>query len=44
MSVEQRVYENGIFKLLRSQNREATAYGLCFGDGATGLLVMLGTY
>jgi hypothetical protein len=44
MSIEQGVYENGIFKLLRSQNRDATEYGLCCGPGSTELLVMLGTY
>ena len=42
--VEQGVYENGIFKLLRSQNGDATDYGLRFGEETTVLRVTLGTY
>jgi hypothetical protein len=44
MRVEQGVYENGVFKLLRSQNGDATDYGLRFGEEPTVLRVTLGTY
>ena len=44
MRVEQGVYENGTFKLLRSQNGDATDYGLRFGEEPTVLRVTLGTY
>lgn len=44
MRVEQRVYESGTFKLLRSQNGDATDYGLRFGGEPRVLRVTLGTY
>jgi hypothetical protein len=44
MRVEQGVYENGVFKLLLSQNGDATDYGLRFGEQPTLLRVTLGTY
>jgi hypothetical protein len=44
MRVEQGVYENGVFKLLRSQNGDATDYGLRFGEETTVLRVTLGSY
>jgi hypothetical protein len=44
MLVEQGVYEDGTFKLLRSQNGDATDYGLRFGEEPTMLRVTLGTY
>jgi hypothetical protein len=44
MLVEQGVYEDGTFKLLRSQNGDATDYGLRFGEEPTVLRVTLGTY
>lgn len=44
MCVEQGVYENGVFKLLRSQNGDATDYDLRFGEEPTVLRVTLGTY
>jgi hypothetical protein len=44
MRVEQGVYEDGAFKLLRSQNGDATDYGLNFGEQPTVLRVTLGTY
>jgi hypothetical protein len=44
MRVEQGVYENGVFKLLRSQNGDATDYGLRFGEEPTVLRVTLGAY
>jgi hypothetical protein len=44
LSVEQGTYENGVFKLLRSQNGDATDYGLRFGEDPIVLRVTLGTY
>ncbi len=44
MRVEQGVYENGVFKLLSSQNGDATDYGLRFGEEPTVLRVTLGSY
>jgi len=44
MRVEHGVYENGTFKLLRSQNGDATDYGLRFGEEPTVLRVTLATY
>jgi hypothetical protein len=39
MRVEQGVYENGVFKLLRKQNGDAIDYGLRFGEEPTVLRV-----
>ena len=44
MRVEQGVYENGTFRLLRSQNGDATDYGLRFDEEPTVLRVTLGSY
>jgi hypothetical protein len=44
LRVEQGVYDNGVFKLLRSQNGDATDYGLKFGDEPIVLRVTLATY
>ena len=33
--VDQGVYENGVFNLLRSHNGDATDCGLCFGEPPT---------
>jgi hypothetical protein len=44
MRVEQGIYEDGVFKLLRSQNGDATDYGLRFGEEPTVLRVTLDTY
>ena len=40
----QGVYENGVFKLLRSQNGDATDYGLHSGEEPAVLRVTLGAY
>ena len=44
LRVEQGVYENGVFKLLRSQNGDATDWGLRFGEAPVVLRVTLATY
>ena len=44
LRVEQGVYDNGVFKLLRSQNGDATDYGLKFGEEPVVLRVTLATY
>jgi len=44
LRVEQGVYDNGVFKLLRSQNGDATDYGLRFGEEPVVLRVTLATY
>jgi hypothetical protein len=44
LRVEQGVYDNGVFKLLRSQNGDATDFGLKFGEEPVVLRVMLATY
>jgi hypothetical protein len=44
LRVEQGVYENGVFKLIRSQNGDATDYGLKFGEEPVVLRVTLATY
>jgi len=38
------IYDNGVFKLLRSQNGDATDYGLRFGEEPVVLRVTLATY
>jgi hypothetical protein len=42
--VEQGVYDNGVFKLLGSQNGDATDWGLRFGEEPVVLRVTLATY
>jgi uncharacterized protein DUF5597/glycosyl hydrolase family 42 (putative beta-galactosidase) len=42
--VEQGVYESGVFRVLRTQNGDATDYGLRFGEDPIVLRVTLGTY
>jgi hypothetical protein len=44
LSVEQGLYENGVFKVLRSQNGDATDWGLRFGEEPTVLRVSLAAY
>jgi hypothetical protein len=44
MKVEQGVYEDGVFKPLRSQNGDSTDYGLRFRDQPTVIRVTLSTY
>ena len=44
LRVEQGVYENGVFKVLRSQNGDATDFGLRFGEEPVVLRVTLATY
>ena len=44
LRVEQGVYENGVFKLLRTQNGDATDFGLVFGDEPEVLRVTIATY
>jgi hypothetical protein len=44
LRVEQGTYENGVFKLLRTQNGDATDFGLRFGEEPKVLRVTLGTY
>jgi len=44
LRVEQGVYENGVLKILRSQNGDATDYGLKFGEEPVVLRVKLATY
>ena len=44
LRVEQGVYENGVFKVLRSQNGDATDWGLRFGEEPVVLRVTLATY
>ncbi|MFY9926325.1 MAG: DUF5597 domain-containing protein [Opitutaceae bacterium] len=44
LRVEQGVYENGNFKFLRTQNGDATDFGLVFGDEPAVLRVSLSTY
>jgi Domain of unknown function (DUF5597)/Beta-galactosidase len=44
LRVEQGIYENGVFKLLRTQNGDATDFGLRFGEEPVVLRVTLGTY
>lgn len=44
LRVEQGTYENGAFKLLRTQNGDATDFGLDFGEEPTVLRVSLGIY
>ena len=44
LRVEQGIYDNGVFKLLRSQNGDATDYGLRFGEEPVVLRVSLATY
>jgi hypothetical protein len=44
LRVEQGIYENGAFKLLRSQNGDATDFGLRFGEEPIVLRVTLGIY
>ena len=44
LRVEQGTYENGVFKLLRTQNGDATDFGLRFGEEPVVLRVTLGTY
>jgi hypothetical protein len=38
------VYENGVFKFLRTQNGDATDFGLVFGDEPAVLRVTVATY
>jgi hypothetical protein len=44
LRVEQGAYENGVFKLLRSQNGDATDWGLRFGEEPVVLRVTLAAY
>ena len=44
LRVEQGIYENGVFKLLRTQNGDATDFGLRFGEEPVVLRVTLGIY
>jgi hypothetical protein len=44
LQVEQGVYEDGAFKLQRSQNGDTTDYGLRFGNTPMVLRVTLGTF
>jgi hypothetical protein len=44
LRVEQGVYDNGVFKLLGSQNGDATDWGLRFGEEPVVLRVTLATY
>ncbi len=44
LRVEQGIYENGVFKLIRTQNGDATDWGLVFGEEPTVLRVSLATY
>jgi hypothetical protein len=44
LRVEQGVYEEGVFKVLRTQNGDATDFGLRFGEEPVVLRVTLGTY
>jgi hypothetical protein len=44
LRVEQGTYENGVFKLLRTQNGDATDFGLRIGEEPVVLRVTLGTY
>jgi hypothetical protein len=44
LRVEQGIYENGVFKLLRSQNGDATDWGLRFGEEPVVLRVTLAAY
>ena len=44
LRVEQGTYENGVFKLLRTQNGDATDFGLRFGEEPVVLRVTLATY
>jgi hypothetical protein len=44
LRVEQGVYENGVFKFLRTQNGDATDFGLVFGDEPAVLRVSVATY
>jgi hypothetical protein len=44
LRVEQGIYENGVFKLSRTQNGDATDFGLVFGEEPMVLRVSLATY
>jgi hypothetical protein len=44
LRVEQGIYENGVFKFLRTQNGDATDFGLVFGEEPAVLRVSLATY
>jgi hypothetical protein len=44
LRVEQGTYENGVFKLIRTQNGDATDWGLVFGEEPMVLRVSLATY
>jgi hypothetical protein len=44
LRVEQGIYQDGVFKLLRSQNGDATDWGLRFGEEPIVLRVALATY
>jgi hypothetical protein len=44
LRVEQGNYENGVFKLIRTQNGDATDFGLAFGEEPVVLRVSLATY
>ena len=44
MRVDQGVYENGVFNLLRGQNGDATDCGLRFDEQPTVVRVTLGVY
>jgi hypothetical protein len=44
LRVEQGTYESGSFKLIRTQNGDATDFGLDFGEEPVVLRVLLGTY
>jgi hypothetical protein len=44
LRVEQGAYENGVFKLIRTQNGDATDWGLDFGEEPVVLRVSLATY
>ena len=42
--VEQGIYENGVFKFLRTQNGDATDFGLVFGEEPAVLRVSVASY
>jgi hypothetical protein len=44
LRVEQGTYENGVFRLIRTQNGDATDWGLNFGEEPVVLRVSLATY
>ena len=44
LRVERGIYDNGVFKLLGSQNGDATDWGLRFGEEPVVLRVTLATY